>query len=471
MFTVPKLANAYGETVYYGLYEHPYNSTYRFTPVANGGTFHRQENSYISGYTRVIFSERLGYPPVEGEDWTFKIKDPTANNQTLAYVSFSYSGQCVYVEYDGWGPYTLTCLSDPSLDYVFYFIGTFGGGCVPTQPYSLGFNHSDATAPDIGFTPTDFEPWYAEFNPVKSITPYIPADKVKPAALPEIQAGKAVIRFTVHDNLGCGQPVINTPVQLTNEIKAGSGSHVHFKADDYGTGVYTKSLPTWTGINDTKTSITVNTDDFGVVNAEYEAGLYGVDEVITAKTTGKVPYSGGIIQDYNSTKDMRIGLPGLIPLDTSGATYKVLGDYGSTKSDCDKTHNDGYFQRQSHYVTPFTYNEIQTLNDTYVATTGESDLCLNDASLQYGGFFDNGGTGRAIKGDNSSIQANKCHISHRRGNDIDVNVSGCGIKMNETISINGVEGKVRKRDVLDGIAVDMKAFKVDEEPLHYRFFE
>lgn len=465
MFAVPKLANAYGETVYYGLYEHPYNSTYRFTPVANGGTFHRQDNSYISGYTRVIFSERLGYPPVEGEDWTFKIKDPATNNQTLAYVSFSYSGQCVYVEYDGWGPYTLTCLSDPSLDYVFYFIGTFGGGCVPTQPYSLGFNHSEATAPDIGFVPTEFEPGEAIFNPVRTVSPYLPSSNG--GKVTQVTEGTAVIRITVNDNLGCQVPVQNAEVDLKNTIKSGSGSHKHFSLDtEPGTGKYIESLPVWNTIDTKQINISVSTDEFGVVNAKYKAGLYGVDETITAKTSGIAPYTGGVVKEYKTETNLRIAVQGLVPLDSSSTSYSIRGGY--TNACGDKQHNDGQYQRRSHYVTSNTYNKIQKLNDLYIAKTGAPDLCLNDASLMYGGFFDNGGSGRAVKGE--SVKPYKCHVSHRRGIDVDVNVTSCLDNLNDTVLVNGVAKP--KRLILDKLADDeLGAFKVTEEPVHYRFFE
>ena len=473
---MPKTVSA-SYTDYYGLYEHPYNSTYRFTPIADGGTYHRQENFYISGYTRAIFSERLGYPPIEGEDWTFKIKDPNNNNQEISYITYYYENQCVYVKSNEWGPFKLTCV-DPSRDSVFYFLGTFGVGCVPTQPYRFGFNHSSNTMPDITYNPTEFEPGEAVFNPVGTVTPYLPASHGNGNVAPEITEGTAVIRLTVYDNYGCGVTVPNAAVDLKNTIKPGSGSHAHFILDtEPGTGEYIESSPLW-NIIDGKIRITVNADEFGVVNAKYKADLYGVDETITAKTHGIEPYSGGVRKEYKATENLRIAVPSLIPLDTSGATYTLYGSMSPNTGD--QQHNDGHSARRSHYVTPSTRANIQELNDLYVAETLLPDLCLNDASLRYGGYFDNGKGGRAVKGDSVSIENNKAHDSHRRGIDIDVNVLGFGCPDNlndpyidlngNPVYKNGVLQK--KRKILDEIATNkLDAFKAREASIHYRFFD
>ncbi len=63
------------------------------------------------------------------------------------------------------------------------------------------------------------------------------------------------------------------------------------------------------------------------------------------------------------------------------------------------------------YVTPEMGVRLTTLNDYYRLWTG-NHLSFNDASLPYGGFFGNAGGGGLDS---------RCHYSHRRGIDIDVN--------------------------------------------------
>jgi len=106
---------------------------------------------------QAIFSEQYGFPPVEGEDWTFELYDTQAN-ELLGYVSYYYSGGCLYVDVGATDPIKLGCLADPSEDYVFYFIGTFETRCLETRPYQMKASHFGAAAPDTNFEPTPFQP-------------------------------------------------------------------------------------------------------------------------------------------------------------------------------------------------------------------------------------------------------------------------------------------------------------------------
>lgn len=149
-------ARAYAYTTWYGVFQHP-NEVFQNASLIRDGIYQRQENGWISGYMQAIFSEQYGYPPVEGEDWTFELHD-TQSNELLGYVSYYYSGECLYVDVGDTNPVLLGCLSDPGGDYVFYFIGTFNTRCLETRPYHVKASHSDATVPDTHFEPTRFQP-------------------------------------------------------------------------------------------------------------------------------------------------------------------------------------------------------------------------------------------------------------------------------------------------------------------------
>jgi hypothetical protein len=457
---LPKFSIASTYTQYNGLYEHPFNSFYDLKAIPNNGTYNRQDNDYFSGYARAVFSKDLDYLPVEGESWTFSLKD-TSTNRSLGTIIYTYSNSCLFYDI-GFGKVQFYCFPDSTSTYTVHFLGTFSSRCISVNPYKYSFSHNGAATQDTNFNPSEFQPGKAVINPVRTVSPYLPAKNGGKAA--EVQEGTAVIRLVVKDNLGCKVPVQNTEVELENTIVPDSGSHKHFSAEnEYGTGQYVESLPAWNAINTTKTKITTKTDQFGVVNASYKAGLYGVDEKITATTNGM--YKNGLSKEFKAESNLRVGVRNLIPLDLSGATYTVRGGY--TDACGDKHHNDGNYARRSHYVTNNTLKNIEQLNDLYIARTGAPDLCLNDASLKYGGYFDNGSDVRAFKGANNELA--KCHFSHRRGIDIDINVRQCIDNLNERVMVNGES--IKKREVLDEIAEKtLKAFKVKEESQHYRFF-
>jgi hypothetical protein len=95
----------------------------------------------------------------------------------------------------------------------------------------------------------------------------------------------------------------------------------------------------------------------------------------------------------------------------------------------------------------------------YYGDTGVM-FSVNDASLQYGGVIDNkGGT-----------RLRRCHKSHRKGIDIDINnAKSGGITGNTTREINGVSRNVL--NYVNDIFLDQNMKKIPSTGLHWRWKE
>lgn len=115
-----------------------------------------------------------------------------------------------------------------------------------------------------------------------------------------------------------------------------------------------------------------------------------------------------------------------------------------------------------------TKDRMIAIAETYFYLTGRK-LSLNDSSLKYGGVIDNKhGGGRE----------SDCHISHRRGNDIDLNKADSGeVDMLEAIlEVDGEQLNVDGEpyviiNFLTELAARAGGKRHDEEPIHYRFPE
>ena len=183
-----------------------------------------------------------------------------------------------------------------------------------------------------------------------------------------------------------------------------SGSHKHFVSDaEIGTGKYTNSNPVILSSTDADTAITSTTDADGEFFAVYASGEWGVREKVTVTVTNPETNEG-----LETTGAFDIRVPDLIPLKHDGSLYLLKGSYSGT---CDQQHNDGPTSRRSHYLKTNVLNSIENVANDYFSRTG-AKLSFNDASLEYGGFFD--------YGDNAN-RTKRCHKSHRRGIDIDIN--------------------------------------------------
>lgn len=353
-----------------------------------------------------------------GEQWVFELFEQDTS-LLLSSIVFEAQDYCLYTSVDG-GPWQgIGCVGDPSQ---FYVIGTFYSRCLDTKQHFIRTTHGNSL--DDSFVPTQFTPGAPTINPLGDVTPEVPDSYHSSGNIPGHAAGTVELTVEIKDNEGCDKPLPDVPVDLKNTIVSQSGSHLHFSGADLpGTGTYIAATPTWSSISFDKTRIAAQTDENGLLKASYLAGEFGVEEQLEATAHNRL--NGTTI---SSSETYAIRVPGLVPLDTSGI-HSLRGSYSTS---CDIGHNDSQTARRSHYVTPFTKAKIAQLNTNYQAETGNS-LCLNDASLVYGGFFDRGAGGRD----------EKCHSSHRLGVDIDVNTqpnSPCTENLaTETVSVQGIQ--------------------------------
>lgn len=397
---------------------------------------------------RAYILSSYGYVPEEQENWLYEMINEAG--EVVASLEFHYSNGGIYASQDDQEPFFLGYITSSN----FWLEGNFFAPCLEEQQYSIRASHVDAVAPDIFFEPTAFRPGTPAFAGIAPIKPYLPLNQV-PSKFGGGEAEVATITVTVEDSIGCEKPMEDVTVTFDNTIVPESGGHKHFSSyTKKGTGEYLSGTPSeGVVIADPEYGITITgtTGDDGKFSADYKAGIFGVKERITAVTA---------LGEYTSLAEteLLIAVPGLIPLDTSGSTYRIVGSF---KTSCDKTHNDSATERRSHYVRPYFRTKIGELNRDFHDATGEH-LCLNDASLPYGGYFDDG-------------EGGECHISHRAGTDIDVNRTCEGMDMDLTFTIVDEQGQstkpIPKSEYLDLIASRLRLFKAKEDPLHYRLID
>lgn len=437
--------------------------------VSMSGSYDRQ--NYKKTGVSVFINNALTstYNVGVGEFWTWKwyqVEDAKGNavNKLMNSLTVTYNGKVGTCDYQ-W-----------SNDRGDVFCGTFNrwwsyvnSQCWPDGKYKIEVEHDAIVIGRHNFQPTLFIPETPVITVTSNlISPAISASVDSRASsnssLPAVQAGETDVTVKVTDNLNCGELLEGVTVTLTNTIVPDSASHKHFTSmTEAGTGEYISSVPVWTSINPDKNSIDVDTDVNGEVTATYKAGFYGVQETITAEVTD--PTDGSVL----SAEDTLAIKKNLVPLDTSGLLYSLRGSFGTSSSCNDQAHNDSATLRRSHYVTPIMRTRVLEMYDRFFIETGIR-LSFNDASLQFGGIFDSGTGGR------TDVRSNRCHLTHRQGVDIDVNVggsAGCPDAYNLNCLANttlGLGAKMKRREILNDIVEnDMNGHRWREGSLHYRF--
>lgn len=359
--------------------------------------------------------------------------------------------------------------------------------CMDEGEYALDIYLNGSLQFTETFHPSPFQPGNVVIGiSDDSILPSIPGNEANTSIV--TITGKVVDNISRSDypperGYNCAKGVKGAPVRLYNQIVSKSGSHLHFNtASEVGTGDYISSTPTWSTISTDKTDMTMSSGEGGIFIAKYQAGEFGVSETVTATITN--PETG---QEVSTDHQFDIKVAGLVPLDTSGATYTISG---SGNPGCDLGHNKSATERSSHYLTPATHGLVQNLNDAFYTETG-INLNINDASLEFGGFFDSGDRNTA------------CHKSHRTGNDFDVNtgqrwwvlkdtgeaftevvtkdnrnlleevhpdcVPEYGYNLNCLIPYGPLNVPTIRRDILDENAKHIGLQKIQEDTIHYRF--
>lgn len=470
-----------------------------------------------TGRSFIVRGDVEGYPLEQGETWEVTLIENYYRNSAMKII---YSAGCFYQRFfDGYnwsGLYkTPYCVqqTDPAGPYyaeyyelnVLYWAKSL---CFKDKtkyfiPVQIGTSRPDW---DVGFTPTNqiageirASTYPSEIHPlVNQVGLYSDSTCLGAECdedLTDIPAEVAKINVTTYDRHGCGQRARNAPIKIESLVD-NSIPHLHFGSNNNkgGTGEFFADetyKPQYPPSGEAKSWVRLKTNSKGWAIVEYTAGKYGVKETLKESLAWQL--------DVFSTQDLLIQVPGLKKIDKTktrdpeGNTVYIVGSYGNT---CDKQHNAGNQSRHSDYLTESAEEQLVRMDELYYAQFGEH-LCLNDASLKYGGFYDKGNANRE----------DGCHKGHRRGIGIDVNnkaVGVCPSNLNtettvcpllilqdphlKTLPIDeladiitelgGLEvvksylapKAVSKGECLNEVARKLNYYKVDEEDYHYRFW-
>lgn len=323
--------------------------------------------------------------------------------------------------------------------------------CSDPSNYEIRIEHMQGYQVD-DFLLGDFKIGDPRITGVSNIKPELVIQRPQSSSTLATAPETFTAQVQILDSGGCGIPQENVDVTFTTSIVDSSGSHLHtFEGGDYGTGTFTG--------NDAY-SYTMTTGADGRAEATYTAGIFGITETLLVEADG---------QDRGQTEkaeDFDIKVNGFVEITPQNGLTLLGGN-----STCDNTHNDSSVDRRSHYVTPSTLTQMHSLNhliQTHPLLNGRT-LCVNDASLEFGGFFDNGnGTREYSRG-----SLNYCHGGHRTGTGFDLN-SGCGQDStvqggihNATVTINNAPMNIV--DIYTDLANTLNGERVPEGPIHYEF--
>ncbi len=284
--------------------------------------------------------------------------------------------------------------------------------CDPTDNYEIRIESSSNNG-TYNYTLADFTLADPVVTGVNNILPDLVLQKPQSTSpLPEHTPGVITAQVQMLDAGGCGFPQAGVDVTLTTTIVQDSNAHLHpFEGGNRGTGTFTGST------GNTAHIFTATTGVDGLVDATYTAGIYGTTERFFVEADGQARGN----TEYEENFDIKVdGFVEFLP--ENGMTIT-----GTGTSNCDTTHNgpvDPAINRLSNWASPAALLKIHALNDKIKnhADLGGRTLCLNDLSLEFGGFFDDGDGTRATYVPQVS---NYCHGGHRTGTGFDLN-SLCG---------------------------------------------
>lgn len=433
-----------------------------FSTVALVDRFRRQEGYDGFGATALflppLFVDRNGdgqleYAVDDGENWTWIWR-------AIAFDAGSSAGfvmaqaQMTYNAASGCFEGTTT------------FCGFLGGlqfwltnQCLDEGDYEIELLHNGASVGKVGFRPTRFVPRALTSGHRGNIEPVIPGiDPTNP---------DTDVFVVVEDDLFCFRRLQDVTVRFTNTIAPGGPQghgHDHFGPAEPGTGNYACDSAFSCQVVDDgafpmDTIVEGRTSSLGVFNASYAAREFGVSETITISMTREpTPKDPSTVVGVDERHTLDIRHPGLFRVDAAGiSAIRNLG------TGC--PHDPG-----AEWMTGNSGRRLRGVTESYLDGTGRM-LSLNDASLPFGGFFDNGNGGGRVS---------PCHVSHRVGVDIDLNRIDSGGKKIRCRKDEG-PGCVADTETVNGTPVDLIDY-VDDlferkvgrrilegNSIHYRF--
>lgn len=414
--------------------------------------------------------------PEEGERWVIRLND-AESGQALSTLSIEYdaASDCLYS-----GGNELMCDITPEEDFHTrhsFITLRYALSCVPTANYDIDITHEYPAGTELvgespyAFRPTRFEPKIISTTAPLALRPHLTEDNFL-AGHPqsEIPPEQGAVNALVYDATGCGRPMDNVEMQLTAKIVPGTGSHKHFdgskEQEMAGTGSFVPLNGSLDELSLNDTRIKGVTRNNGNFNTAYKAGEFGLVEEL--EIIARLPATADepeVIDEIG--REIELRLDGLIAMPTQGPDYMFV--YGGTcKHDPLATY---MFPVLREAVLNLAYDYRQRFN---------AILSFNDASLQFGGRFDNW-TGTRKDSNGNIIEQGlggrewNCHESHRRGIDIDVNSPVRSVDarnlvvhdLGDYVQING--SSVKRVDFLTTRACMLGLKRVKEPSIHYRW--
>lgn len=448
------------------------------------GVYHRETYPHLGGFLQIFPSHDNNLD--DGDTWVVAVDlFPFLGSQPIrlgaAHLVYDAATDCLLFEGTPatcearWPPDAPT-FGSKLLGFTIFF----DAQCINVADYQLAgeFNASGGPIEQISDSPWPFRPTefplgtpqvlVAQTN-IRPMIPKFPTTAGSPNDIPGLRnpaepPGQTRLVAFVEDGIqrldgsNCRKALPDIEMTLENIVVSKSGSHVHFtNPKEPGTGRYLG-----VAAGSPRHRIIGKTNQLGNFFATYQAGEFGVDETVTAFAVD--PMSNNNVP--SEPVALRIEIPGLVPLDTSGFHYTLAG----TGSPVDLRHNLDAVNpalRLSHYVTENMFFTVQAMADIFFGETGIV-LSLNDGSLQYGGIFDESDADRTAD----------IHDTHRFGVDIDVNRGGPRGCPNPADPDNlsclakhpDYPPTFTRRDVLtDIVERDLFGMEMIEGPIHYRF--
>lgn len=425
-------------------------------------------NSGASIYIKTAILETGVYLPEKEYHWQFSWKDPSGVSYTTSYT-YNPALDCIINDFTG-TPYCNVSASAMGTYRIYEMIITINQQCIPEeQTYSISASMDASINAEWSYNPTPFRVGAPNIELSKEvISPKIRTGHTLHQEA--IEPGTTTVTATVLDAYGCNVPISGALVDIKNTLPDDSAGHYHFSEGDDGTGKYTSiTNPSPTIKSDI--SFSALSDESGKVTAQYSAGSLGVLENVVATAYNREntdwPFTNNE-QLQTSSTELKIRVPGLVHLNREGITYGLRGS-GST---LDLNHNHSATERNSHWVTPYTYAKAQQLSDFWSVIDPDGlPLCYNDGSLEYGGTFDNP----------NNAPNYRAHYYHQVGKDLDVNAFGClGYARFKEFNQQGslvpimmtYDGRTQtKQATLDGLAKKLQGQPYPEASIHYRFLQ
>jgi hypothetical protein len=436
----------------------PYEVDMYGRPVALDDLYRRYPYPYIG----VIFlfqttrSSSLTLLPEDGETWVL-----TFINEELGRVigrtalTYDAATDCL-VDEDGYRPICGLYIP-PGVNETRTKVLTISyyTRCIDEVGYHIGVTMNDGSSPPgapYQFMASRFRPAIASVSHADHLLPELPGDNFTTPGTPHIDPGKTPVQIAVEDDLGCHERLEDgTQVTLENRILKGSGGHSHFldvAGDVHGDGKYTVRSAADTIVETYE--VTGPVDQYGTFTADYTAGRLGVTEAIDVTVTREPRENepDEIRLERRDASELDIKVPGLMHMAPSDQNAFVYQYGGGCPHD----------PPAAQYGTESLYNAVRALNSYYKSLTGD-DLSYNDASLPFGGLFDNKGGGGRDAG---------CHQSHRRGIDVDINSADKqGKSVSQLIAVNGYSKSAFQTLKRKAVEV-MQVQQVDEPTIHFR---